>query len=89
MEYRDSLDAVMPEVYRQLRVLAASYLRNERDGHTLQPTALVHEAYLRLLRQHSVDFASRTQLLGVATQMMRRICAPTTTSGWRRSAAAR
>jgi RNA polymerase sigma factor (TIGR02999 family) len=48
-------------------------MRNERDGHTLQPTALVNEAYLRLLAQHSVDFSNRAHLLGVAAQMMRRI----------------
>lgn len=70
-----SLDTVMPLVYDELHRLAASYMRRERDGHTLQPTALVHETYMRLLGQHSVDFSNRAQLLGVAAQMMRRILA--------------
>lgn len=68
-----SLDAVMPQVYDELRRLAAAYMRRERQSHTLQPTALVNETYLRLIGQHSVDFANRSQLLGVAAQMMRRI----------------
>lgn len=68
-----SLDAVMPLVYDELHRLAAGYLRNERDGHTLQPTALVNETYIRLTGQHSVDFGNRAQVLGVAAQMMRRI----------------
>lgn len=68
-----SLDSVMPQVYDELHRLAASYMRRERDGHTLQPTALVNEAYMRLIGQHSVDFTNRAHLLGVAAQMMRRI----------------
>lgn len=68
-----SLDAVIPQVYDELRRLAAAYLRNERDGHTFQPTDLVSETYLRLIGQHSVNFTNRAQLLGVAAQMMRRI----------------
>ncbi|MES2392519.1 MAG: ECF-type sigma factor [Acidobacteriota bacterium] len=68
-----SLDAVMPQVYDELHRLAAAYMRRERGSHTLQPTALVNETYLRLIGQHSVDFANRAQLLGVAAQMMRRI----------------
>ncbi len=68
-----ALDAVLPLVYDELHRLAASYLRNERAGHTLQPTALVNETYLRLIGQHSVDFSNRAHLLGVAAQMMRRI----------------
>ncbi len=68
-----SLDAVLPQVYEELHRLAASYMRNEREGHTLQPTALVNETYLRLIGQHSVDFSNRAHLLGVAAQMMRRI----------------
>ncbi len=70
-----SLDAVMPLVYDELHRLAAAYMRRERNGHTLQPTALVNETYMRLLGQHSVDFSNRAQLLGVAAQMMRRILA--------------
>jgi RNA polymerase sigma factor (TIGR02999 family) len=68
-----SLDAVLPQVYDELHRLAATYMRNEREGHTLQPTALVNETYLRLIDQHSVDFSNRAHLLGVAAQMMRRI----------------
>ncbi len=68
-----SLNEVMPLVYNELHRLASVYMRNERHGHTLQPTALVNEAYLRLLGQHSVNFANRAQVLGVAAQLMRRI----------------
>jgi len=62
-----------PAVYEELRRLARYYLSGERSGHTLQPTALVHEAYLRLVGQHSVDFSNRAQFLGLAASMMRRI----------------
>jgi RNA polymerase sigma factor (TIGR02999 family) len=60
-------------VYAELRRIAARQLRRERDGHTLQPTALVHEAYLRLVEQRSVNFGSRAHFFGVAAQVMRRI----------------
>lgn len=70
---RTSLDAVMPQIYDELHRLAASYMSNERVGHTLQPTALVNEIYLQLLKQHSVDFTNRGQVVGVAAQMMRRV----------------
>jgi RNA polymerase sigma-70 factor (ECF subfamily) len=70
---KKALDAVIPVMYDELRQLAASYMRHERASHTLDPTALVNETYLRLLGQHSVDFANRAQVLGVAAQMMRRI----------------
>jgi RNA polymerase sigma-70 factor, ECF subfamily len=70
---RMSLDAVMPQIYDELHRLAASYMSYERSGHTLQPTALVNEIYLQLLKQHSVDFANRAQVIGVAAQMMRRV----------------
>lgn len=69
------LNAIIPHVYDELHRLAASYMRREREGHTLQPTALVNETYMRLARQHNVDFANRAQVLGVAAQMMRRILA--------------
>ena len=69
----DALAAGMPAVYEELRQLAAHYLRDERSSHTLQPTALVHEAYLRLLDQHQIDASNREQLLGLAARMMRRI----------------
>jgi RNA polymerase sigma factor (TIGR02999 family) len=68
-----SLDEVLPQVYGELHRLASVYMRNEREGHTLQPTALGNEAYLRLIGQYSVDFSNRAHLLGVAAQMMRRI----------------
>ena len=60
-------------VYGELRRLAASYLRRERPGHTLQPTALVHEAYVRLLDQRQIDWCNRAQFIGLAAVMMRRI----------------
>ena len=66
----DHLSAI---AYEELRRLAASYLRRERPGHTLQPTALVHEAYVRLLDQRKVDWSNRAQFMGLAAVMMRRI----------------
>ncbi len=67
------LGAMIPEVYEQLRNLAQNYLRGERVNHTLQATALVHEAYLRLRDQRNVDWQNRAQFLGIAAQMMRRV----------------
>jgi RNA polymerase sigma-70 factor (ECF subfamily) len=66
-------DALLPLIYDELRSLAANYLRRERPDHTLQPTALVHEAYLRLVDQSSVNWQNRAHFFGVAAQMMRRI----------------
>jgi RNA polymerase sigma factor (TIGR02999 family) len=63
---------VFERVYRELRTMAASQLRRERRGHTLQPTALVHEAYLRLFDQRT-DWKSRAHFFGIAAQQMRRI----------------
>jgi RNA polymerase sigma factor (TIGR02999 family) len=63
----------MPLVYKELRRRAAAYLRRERSDHTLQPTALVHEAYLRLVGQERVVWQNRAHFYGVAAQMMRRI----------------
>jgi RNA polymerase sigma factor (TIGR02999 family) len=63
----------MSVVYRDLHKRAAAYLRRERVGHTLQPTALVHEAYLRLVDQRRVVWQNRGQFFGVAAQLMRRI----------------
>jgi RNA polymerase sigma factor (TIGR02999 family) len=68
-----ALDELLSLVYSELRRLAASYLRRERQGHTLQPTALVHEAYLRLIDQTQVRWQNRAHFFGVAAQMMRRI----------------
>ena len=68
-----TLDAVLPIVYQELRGLAQRFLHLERPDHTLQPTALVNEAYLRLSAQHNVNWVDRSQFFGVAAQMMRRI----------------
>ena len=68
-----ALSAALPAVYEELRELATSYLRRERSDHTLQPTALVHESYLRLRSQHTVDWSDRLQFLSIASRMMRRI----------------
>jgi RNA polymerase sigma factor (TIGR02999 family) len=66
-------ERMLPLVYDELRRLAARYLRQERPGHTLQPTALVHEAYVRLIDQRQVDWSNRAQFVGLAAVMMRRI----------------
>ena len=68
-----ALDKLTPVVYRELRRLAASYLRKERQGHTLQPTALVHEAYLRLVDQKNPTWQNRSHFFGVAARVMRQI----------------
>lgn len=68
-----AFDQLMPLVYDELRKLARSHLRHERPDHTLQATALVHEAYLRLIDQHSVTWKNRAHFFGIASQMMRRI----------------
>lgn len=70
---KDALDRLFPVVYRELRRVASHQLANERADHTLQPTALVHEAYLRLIDQHSVDWSNRTHFFSIAAEMMRRI----------------
>jgi RNA polymerase sigma factor (TIGR02999 family) len=66
-------DQLIPLVYDELRRRAGAYLRRERRDHLLQPTALVHEAYLRLVRQDRADWQNRAQFFGVASEMMRRI----------------
>ena len=70
---RKALEQLLPLVYGELRRLAASYLRDERSDHTLQPTALVHEAYIRLAGQRDVAWQNRAHFFGIAAQMMRRI----------------
>jgi RNA polymerase sigma factor (TIGR02999 family) len=70
---KQALDDLTPLVYKELRRLAASHLRRERRSHTLQPTALVHEAYLRLVDQKNPDWQNRSHFFGVASQLMRRI----------------
>lgn len=67
------LDQMLPVLYQELHRLAGHYLSREATGHTLQPTALVHEAYLRLVDQRRVDWRNRAQFLGLAANMMRRI----------------
>lgn len=68
-----AVNLLLPLVYNELRRLAASYLQRERPGHTLQATALVHEAWLRLVDQTRVEWQNRAHFFGVAAQMMRRI----------------
>ena len=69
----DALNQILPLIYDELRRLAGSYMRRERPDHTLQPTALVHEAYLRLVDQRRVDWKNRAQFFGLAANMMRRV----------------
>jgi RNA polymerase sigma factor (TIGR02999 family) len=69
----DAEAALMERVHRELRVLAAAYMRRERGGVTLEPTAVVHEAYLRLLPQRSVAWANRAHFFSIAARMMRRV----------------
>jgi len=68
-----ALEDLMPLVYNELRRLANNYLRRERPGHTLQPTALVNEAYLKLVDQKNTRWQNRAQFYGIAAQLMRRI----------------
>ncbi len=70
---QSALEELMPLVYAELRRLATNYLRRERAGHTLQPTALVNEAYLRLVEQKSAHWQNRAQFYGIAAKLMRRI----------------
>jgi RNA polymerase sigma factor (TIGR02999 family) len=68
-----ALDGLMPLVYDELHRIASRYLRRERQGHTLQTTALINEAYMRIVDQDRVNWQSRAHFFGVAAQMMRRI----------------
>lgn len=70
---QQALEELTPLVYGELRQLSARYLRRERQGHTLQPTALVHEAYLRLVRQKNPTWQDRKHFYGVAARLMRQI----------------
>lgn len=70
---KTALDEILPLVYDELRKIAQNYLNRERTDHTLQATALVHEAYLRLIDQRKVDWQNRSQFFGLASNMMRRI----------------
>ena len=68
-----ALDELMPFVYQELRQLASGYLKKEKPEHTLQPTALIHEAYLRLVDQNTPHLESRAHFFGVAARLMRQI----------------
>ena len=70
---REALERLAPKVYAELRRIAARALASERRDHTLQSTALVHEAFLKLVDQRSVDWQSRAHFFGLAAQLMRRI----------------
>lgn len=70
---RSALDRLIPMVYTELRRLAANFLQRERPGHTLQPTALVHECYMRLMAQRPADFQDQAHFYGIASQVMRQI----------------
>jgi len=70
---QEAASKLMPLVYDELRRLARGYMRRERPEHTLQPTALVHEAYLKLIKQRSIDWQGRSHFFGIAAQLMRRI----------------
>lgn len=70
---KEALDKLLPLVYHELHRQAAAYLRRERAGHTLQTTALIHEAYVRLVDQKNVQWQNRAHFFGIAAQLMRRI----------------
>ena len=70
---KDALDRLLPLVYAELRRIARNQMRREREGHTLQPTALVHEAFLRLVDQDDATWQNRAHFFGVAAQVMRRL----------------
>src|SRR5207302_11009685 len=69
---QEALDRLLPEIYAELRRLASSYLWRERRDHTLQATALVHEAFLKLVDQRAVRWQNRAHCCGIAAQAMRR-----------------
>jgi len=73
MGNQQALDELVPLVYAELRQIAAGYLRRERQGHTLQPTAVVHEAYIRLVRQKNPVWEDRKHFFGVAARLMRQV----------------
>ncbi len=70
--YKD-LDKLIPEVYAELKRLAAYHLRRERPNHTLRPTELVHEVYLQMVKQHSLDLQDRVYFVSLASTIMRRV----------------
>ncbi len=70
---RAAADEVMPRVYEELRTIAARYLRQERRGHTLSATAIVHEAYVQLIEQNGLRFENRGHFIGFAARVLRRV----------------
>jgi len=68
-----ALDQLIPLIYQELHKIANGYLRNERSGHTIQPTALIHEAYMRLVSQRMPEWQNRKHFFGVAAQLMRQV----------------
>jgi len=68
-----ALERLTPLIYQELRRVAGAYMRRERGGHTLQPTALINEAYLRLVDRTTPDFNSRTHFFGIAARLMRQV----------------
>ena len=70
---QEVVNHILPHIYDELKRLASSYLRRERPDHTLQPTALVHEAYMKLVDQKRVQWQNRAHFFGIAAQVMRRI----------------
>ena len=70
---KSAIDRLVPLLYPELKKLARSYMRNENAGHTLQPTALVHQAYIKLVKQDQPDFRNRAHFLGLAAHVMRQI----------------
>ena len=69
----EALEELLPLVHRELRTLAARYLRKERTGHTLQPTALVHEAWFKLVDQRNRDWQNKSHFLAIAARLMRQV----------------
>lgn len=69
----EALEKLLPIVYAELRRIADNYLRREHSGHTLQTTALIHEAYLRLVKAQGLEWQNREQFFGIAANLMRRI----------------
>lgn len=70
---KSALDTLLPLIYRSLQKIARNHLNRERSSHTLQTTALVHEAYLKMVDQNSVDWKNRSHFFAIASQAMRRI----------------
>ncbi|HEX7312554.1 MAG TPA: sigma-70 family RNA polymerase sigma factor [Pyrinomonadaceae bacterium] len=70
---QSALDELMPLIYKELRRLAGNYIRRERHDHTLQPTALINEVFVRLIDQHDIKWQNRAHFFGIAATLMRRI----------------